>query len=138
VITYRHATQVDVEAVLDLWARAAEDSGRPADDADQLRRAINRDPQALELALDGDAIVGTLLSGFDGWRCALYRLAVDPAHRAQGIASALLEHAEQRFRGFGANRSLAMVLDANELGAGFWRSHGYEPQAEWSRWAKSL
>ena len=138
MITYRHATEVDVEAVLALWSRAAEDSGRPADDAGQLRRLINRDPHALELAVDGDAIVGTLLSGFDGWRCALYRLAVDPARRGQGIASALLEHAEQRFRELGATRSLAMVLDANELGAGFWRSHGYEPQAEWSRWAKPL
>ena len=138
MIAYRHATGLDVEAVLELWSRAAEDSGRPADDAGQLRRAINRDPHALELALDGDAIVGTLLSGFDGWRCALYRLAVDPSHRGQGIAGILLEHAEARFRALGATRSLAMVLDANELGAGFWRSHGYAPQPEWSRWAKSL
>lgn len=138
MITYRHAAEGDVEAVLELWSRAAEDSGRPADDAGQLRRVIDRDPQALELALDGETLVGTLLSGFDGWRCALYRLAVDPAYRGQGVASALLEHAERRFREFGASRSLAMVLDANELGAGFWRSHGYEPQAEWSRWAKGL
>ncbi len=138
MISYRHATEPDVDAVLELWSRAAEDSGRPADDGDQLRRVINRDPHALELALDGETLVGTLLSGFDGWRCALYRLAVDPAHRGAGIASALLQHAEQRFIALGATRSLAMVLDANELGAGFWRSHGYEPQAEWSRWAKSL
>ena len=138
MITYRHATVLDVEAVLELWSRAAEDHGRPADDPDALHRAIDRDPQALELALEGDAIVGTLLSGFDGWRCALYRLAVDPAHRGQGIAGALLEHAEARFRALGATRSLAMVLDANELGAGFWRSQGYEPQPEWSRWAKGL
>ncbi len=138
MITYRHATGEDAEAVLELWSRAAEDSGRPADKADALLVAINRDPLALELALDGDAIVGTLLSGFDGWRCALYRLAVDPAHRGAGIAGTLLEHAEARFRSLGATRSLAMVLDANELGAGFWRSHGYEPQPEWSRWAKNL
>lgn len=138
VITYRYAAAVDAEAVLELWSRAAEDSGRPSDDTAALLVAINRDPQALELAMDGDAIVGTLLSGFDGWRCALYRLAVDPAYRGRGIAGALLEHAEARFHTFGAKRSLAMVLDANELGAGFWRSHGYEPQAEWSRWAKPL
>ena len=138
MITYRHATEVDVEAVLELWSRAAEDSGRPSDDTAALRLLIDRDPQALELALDGDAIVGTLLSGFDGWRCALYRLAVDPAYRSRGIAGELLEHAETRFRKFGAKRSLAMVLDANELGAGFWRSHGYVRQNDWSRWAKPL
>jgi ribosomal protein S18 acetylase RimI-like enzyme len=138
MISYRHAQHEDAEAVLELWARAAEDSGRPADDLDALHRMIDRDPQALELALHGEAIVGTLLAGFDGWRCALYRLAVAPEHRGRGIASVLLEHAEARFRALGATRSLAMVLDANELGAGFWRRHGYEPQAEWSRWAKPL
>ena len=138
MITYRHATGLDVEAVLELWSRAAEDSGRPADDADALHRAIDRDPQALELALEGDAIVGTLISGFDGWRCALYRLAVDPAHRGAGIARTLLEHAEQRFVELGATRATAMVLDENDEGTGFWRARGYAPQADWSRWVKSL
>lgn len=138
MITYCHATAEDAEAVLELWSRAAEDTTRPPDTIEALHRIVARDPQALELALDGETLVGTLISGFDGWRCALYRLAVDPAHRSQGIAGALLEHAEARFRQLGATRALAMVLDDNELGAGFWRSHGYAPQAEWSRWAKSL
>ena len=138
MIRYRHATAVDAEAVLEFWSRAAEDTGRPSDDTDSLHRLINRDPQALELALDGDTVVGTLLSGFDGWRCALYRLAVDPVHRGAGIARTLLEHAEQRFTELGATRATAMVLDENELGAGFWRAHGYVPQSEWSRWVKSL
>jgi ribosomal protein S18 acetylase RimI-like enzyme len=138
VIAYRHATATDAEAVIAFWSRAAEDSGRPADDTDALRRLIDRDPRALELALDGDAIVGTLIAGFDGWRCALYRLAVDPQHRGLGLARTLLEHAEQRFAELGATRATAMVLDENELGGGFWRARGYVPQAEWSRWVKSL
>ena len=138
MISYRHATETDAEAVLEFWSLAAEDSSRPADSPDALHRLINRDPHALELALDGDAIVGTLLSGFDGWRCALYRLAVDPAHRGAGIARTLLEHAEQRFVELGATRATAMVLDENDEGTGFWRARGYEPQADWSRWVKSL
>ena len=138
MITYRHATEADAEAVLEFWSRAAEDSGRPSDDAGALHRLITRDPRALELALDGETLVGTLLSGFDGWRCALYRLAVHPLHRGEGIARTLLEHAEQRFVELGATRATAMVLDENELGGGFWRARGYAPQAEWSRWVKTL
>ena len=138
MITYRHATETDAEAVLEFWSRAAEDSGRPADSAVALHRMINRDAQALELALDGEAIVGTLIAGFDGWRCGLYRLAVGPEHRGAGIARTLLEHAEARLRALGATRVTAMVLDENELGAGFWRASGFTPQSDWSRWVKSL
>jgi len=138
VIAYRHATETDAEAVLEFWSRAAEDSGRPADDADALRRLIDRDSQALELALDGDTLVGTLIAGFDGWRCGLYRLAVDPAHRGAGIARTLLEHAEARLRALGVTRVTAMVLDDNELGSAFWRASGFTPQSDWSRWVKSL
>lgn len=138
MVDYRYATAVDAEAVLELWSRAAEDAGRPADDAAAISRVIDRDPQALELAMDGDAIVGTLLSGFDGWRCGLYRLAVDPAYRRQGIAATLLDSAERRLAALGVSRVSAMVLDENELGAGFWRAHGYTPQSDWSRWVKPL
>lgn len=138
MISYRHATAQDAEAVLEFWAQAAEDASRPADDADSLHRLINRDPQALELALEGDAIVGTLLAGFDGWRCALYRLAVAPARRGEGIARVLLERAERRFSALGATRATAMVLDGNEQGAAFWRAAGYAPQSDWSRWVKAL
>jgi ribosomal protein S18 acetylase RimI-like enzyme len=138
VVAYRYAIAVDAAAVLEFWSRAAEDAGRPADDADALRRLIERDPQALELAMDGDDIIGTLIAGFDGWRCALYRLAVNPAHRGAGIARTLLERAEQRFRALGATRATAMVLDDNETGTGFWRAMGYSPQGDWSRWVKPL
>lgn len=138
MVDYRFAMPVDAEAVLELWSRAAEDTGRPSDDAEAIFRVIDRDPQALELAVDGARIVGTLLSGFDGWRCGLYRLAVDPAYRRQGIAATLLERAERRLAALGVTRVNAMVLDENELGAGFWRAHGYAPQADWSRWVKSL
>ena len=138
MITYRHADETDAEAVLEFWSRAAEDSGRPADDADAIRRLIIRDPQALELAVHGETLVGTLIAGFDGWRSGLYRLAVAPSHRGQGIARELLHRGEQRLRDLGMTRVTAMVLNENELGAAFWSAAGYTPQIDWSRWVKSL
>jgi ribosomal protein S18 acetylase RimI-like enzyme len=137
-ITFRYAQPADAEAVLEFWSRAAEDNARPSDDADAVRRLIAHDPRALELAVDVETIVGTLISGFDGWRCALYRLAVEPEKRGQGIARALLERAEQRFIDLRATRATAMVLDENEVGRDFWRARGYVPQADWSRWVASL
>jgi ribosomal protein S18 acetylase RimI-like enzyme len=76
--------------------------------------------------------------GWDGWRCHLYRLAVDPGRRRQGIGALLLAEAERQARAYGAIRLDAMVLDGNVLGEAAWRRAGYARQAEWSRWVKPL
>jgi ribosomal protein S18 acetylase RimI-like enzyme len=130
----------DVDAVMALWAVAAENNGRPSDRREMVEALIARDPDALLVALDDDGatIVGTLIAGWDGWRFHLYRLAVHPDHRRRGIGAALLDAAHARFAALGATRADAMVLDANDLGATIWQSAGYERQADWRRWVKPL
>ena len=83
-------------------------------------------------------IVGTVIAGWDGWRCRLYRLAVAPGRRRSGIGRALIAAAEERFRILGGTRVDAMVLDDNEQAHRIWRACGYRPQGEWSRWIKPL
>ncbi len=137
-IVVRPATSSDVGAVLALWAVGAENADRPSDSAADVERLLARDPAALVLAVDGDELVGTVIVGWDGWRCHLYRLAVHPAHRRRGIGRTLIEHAEQCFTDAGGKRADAMVLDGNELGATIWTDAGYVRQPEWSRWVKPL
>ncbi|WP_441247715.1 GNAT family N-acetyltransferase [Kitasatospora sp. McL0602] len=114
-IETRPATVDEIPGLLAFWARAAEGTSI-TDDPDGLVRLIDRDPDALIVATRDDTIVGTVIAGFDGWRCHLYRLAVDPAHRRQGIGTALLAAAESRFGTLGGRRADAMVLDHNQLG----------------------
>jgi ribosomal protein S18 acetylase RimI-like enzyme len=128
----------DVDAVMALWALAAENDGRPADRREMVEALVERDPDALVLALEDGAIVGSLIAGWDGWRFHLYRLAVHPDHRRRGIGAALLDAAHARFTALGATRADAMVLAANELGASIWQSAGYERQDDWRRWVKPL
>lgn len=138
MIAVRVGAAADVDAVLDFWATAAEDSHRPADTAGALRQLIARDPGALILAVDGERIVGSVIAGWDGWRCHIYRLAVDPERRREGIGRDLIARAERRFADFGGGRSDAMVLDPNETAHYVWAGAGYRRQAEWSRWVKPL
>ncbi|MFE7189450.1 GNAT family N-acetyltransferase [Kitasatospora sp. NPDC057541] len=138
--TLRTAVPDDIPAVLALWARAAKGTSI-TDDADGVAALLARDPQCLLLATRADhpaVLLGTVIAGWDGWRCHLYRLAVDPDHRRRGIGAALLAAAEARFAALGGRRADAMVLDDNALGHRTWQAAGYGPQPQWTRWVKPL
>lgn len=87
---------------------------------------------------DGRLIVGSLVIGWDGWRCHRYRLAVHPDYRRHGIGTSLRKRAEVRFIAFGGARADAVVLDGNDSAHAHWSWAGYTRQGGWSRWIKAL
>ncbi len=130
----RTAVPVDLPDVVDLWDRAGGPTrlaGRHA----EANRLLERDPDALLVAERDGRVVGTLIVGWDGWRCHLYRLAVEPSARRHGVARALVAEAEDRARQLGAVRLDAMVDNANETAIGFWASTGFQPEDHDARWS---
>ncbi|WP_327089075.1 GNAT family N-acetyltransferase [Nonomuraea sp. NBC_01738] len=133
----RTGTPADIATVMTFWAEAAEGTDRH-DTTEAVTALVERDPEALLIAESDGIVVGTLIAGWDGWRASLYRMAVHPAHRRRGIASSLLAVAEDRFRGFGAFRVDAMVLDANLDAHRLWAAAGYTAQDDSSRWVRKM
>ncbi|WP_190126140.1 GNAT family N-acetyltransferase [Streptomyces inusitatus] len=131
----RTARADEAETVLAFWAEAAEGTSI-TDDVEGVGRLIARDPEALILAESGGRLVGSVIAGWDGWRCSLYRLAVLPAFRRRGIGTALLKAAEARFAAVGGRRGDAMVLEANERARRAWAAAGYRREDHWRRWVK--
>jgi ribosomal protein S18 acetylase RimI-like enzyme len=121
-----------------MWAEAAENDSRPPDTRAAVTALLERDPDAVILAEHDGELIGSIIAGWDGWRCHLYRLAVRPAWRKQGVGSALLRTAENKFKALGVARIDAMVLDSNDLGQYLWLASGYRKQDDWRRWVKQL
>jgi ribosomal protein S18 acetylase RimI-like enzyme len=95
------------------------------------------DDGALLVATDGDEIVGTVIVGWDGWRGSMYRLAVVPSRRRQGIASRLVREAESKLRAHGAVRLHLIVEPDRRAAQSFWTSAGYAATDQ-SRFVKTF
>jgi ribosomal protein S18 acetylase RimI-like enzyme len=135
--TMRNGVEGDVGAVLELW-RLAE--GRPSatDNAEAIGALLAADPDSLLVAEAGGAVVGTLITGWDGWRGSFYRLAVHPGWRRLGLATALVRAGEERLARLGAARLTAIVADEEEAAAALWESAGYRRQPDTSRFIRMV
>ena len=116
----------DLPGVAAVWRSA----GRDVLPEDELRTTLAHGPGLMLVAEVDGVVVGVVLGTFDGRRGWVHRLAVHPAHRRAGLASALVGELEQRFRDRGAPRVNLLVLPDNADGLAFWQRLGYLPQPD--------
>ena len=77
------------------------------------------------VAVVDDAVVGTVLAGYDGHRGWLYAVAVHPQNRKQGLGKALVRFAEQALTARGCLKINLQIISDNASAAGFYESLGY-------------
>lgn len=133
----RHCRAEEAEALLELWRQAGATPSVTDTVTDIVQAIVGGHACVLVAELEG-RIVGSAIGGFDGWRGNIYRLAVHPEHRRQGIARALVGEAERWLAGQGAKRMSVLVEHAHGLATGFWDGIGYEPDLRIRRYRRDL
>ncbi len=115
MITIRELKVEDYQALCTLWEAAGlpfKPAGR--DREERIAQEING-PCSVFLAAEEDGeLVGVVLGTHDGRKGWINRLAVLPSHRREGIATALVNAAEERFAALGIGIFTCMIEDWNE------------------------
>ncbi len=135
----RQASEADYYAIIDLWGRAGlsyEPYRRDSPHAFQQQLRIYGDC-TLVVEVNGK-IVGTLLGTHDGRRGWVNRLAVDPAHQKQGIATQLIEKIEKVFHKKGIAIFCAFVNVDNAPSRATFKNCGYLPKTDIIYFRKEL
>lgn len=146
-ISYRLVTIEDYDGIFALW-NSTEQSRRalnPVDDSrESIARYLKRNPNTCFLAVskdgsgDAEEVAGVILTGHDGRRGIVHHLCVHPAYRREGVATTLVQKAEDALRAEGISKIFGLVFKDNDPANAFWESQGYTLRTNLNYRNKSL
>lgn len=134
----------DYDLIFALW-NSTEQSKRALNSVDDSRegieRYLKRNPTTCFLAYDDSdehRIAGVILTGHDGRRAIIHHMCVHPDYRRQGIASALVQKAEEALMNEGITKVFGLVFKDNDAANAFWENQGYSLRTNLNYRNKSL
>ena len=146
-ISIRPVTIEDYDGIFALW-NSTEQSKRalnPVDDSREgIERYLKRNPTTCFLAelQDGSGnapeVIGVILTGHDGRRAIIHHMCVHPSFRREGIASQLVQKAEEALRKEGISKIFGLVFKDNDVANAFWEKQGYTLRTNLNYRNKSL
>jgi ribosomal protein S18 acetylase RimI-like enzyme len=123
-LSVREFVDADLDAVVALWTLVfgyPEPRNIPAN---VIEAKLAWDGRLL-CAVRGSELLGTLMVGYDGHRGWLYRAAVAPHARRQGVGRALVQSAEALLGSLGCAKINLQLHVHNAEGVRFWEALGY-------------
>ena len=115
----------DYEGAITLWRSLPGLGLSGADKEDQIHRFLEMNPDRCFVAVDQDAIIGTVLGGNDGRRGYIYHLAVDTAYQRSGLGRELVKRCLSALKNTGLQKCHIFVIAENEEGKKFWDRIGW-------------
>ncbi|MBX3024719.1 GNAT family acetyltransferase [bacterium] len=124
-VVIRAIEEADVPGVRALWEAVFPDARAWNQPAAYLARKRARRDDLILAAVRGRRVVGAVALGYDGIRGWVYHLAVAPAARRRGIATALMGAAEAALRARGCPKINLQIVAGNDAVVAFYARLGY-------------
>jgi hypothetical protein len=121
----RSFKETDTAAVSALWQEIFPDDPPHDAPAIVIKQKLECQPELFFVGEFDGAIVGTVLSGYDGHRGWLYSVAVSPKLRRQGLGTKLIRHAEHALNAIGCTKINLQVRSTNAAVVAFYKELGY-------------
>jgi ribosomal protein S18 acetylase RimI-like enzyme len=130
----------DCTMILNLW-HESEIVSSITDNIDEIKRLIDYNNDLFLVTEADNRVVGSVIGGWDGWRGSIYKVAVLPEYRRQGIGKSMVREVERRLEAKGAMR-ISVLVDYDDTQAmSFWHSLGvlgYERDPRLVRYVKTI
>ena len=115
---------VDQAAVIALWEECK--LTRPWNDPHKdIARKLEVQPELFLVGTIDDAVMASVMAGYEGHRGWMNYLAVAPRQRGRGFGRALVEHVERLLLERGCPKVGLLVRNSNKEAAEFYRRLGY-------------
>ena len=121
IVPFEERHRADVVA---LWNQCG--LTRPWNDPDKdIDRKLSDPLGGFFVLLKDEAVIGSVMAGYDGHRGAIYYLAIDPGFQSVGLGQRLMTHCEAFLQELGCPKINLFVRQGNEAVMKFYEQLGY-------------
>lgn len=117
-------TENDRERVIELWRESGVMRSWNDPNLDVDRKLAIKD-EMFFVAVLGEVVLGSVMSGYDGHRGWINYLAVDPQRRGEGVGRLLMEHAERHLHNVGCPKINLQIRADNSTAIEFYERLGF-------------
>ncbi len=121
----REYQSADHDSLIALWEDVFPYSTGHNEPRGAIQRKVAMQDGLFFVATDADAVIGSVLVGYDGHRGWLYALAVRTESRRRGVGSQLVRHAESALLRLGCPKLNLQVRADNAEVVAFYESLGF-------------
>lgn len=114
------------DSMISLWERTGlpfRSKGR--DSREETRKEMERDPDLVFGAFEGEELIGVILGTDDGRKGWINRLAVEQKYRRKGVAIQLIDALERALKKRGRKIICTLVEDWNEASLNLFKNSRY-------------